>query len=257
MERRRAVRAVGDLPLRFLACVRRGGLVSACVLEQLSGNRRGDELEQLDDVGRVELEQLDDVGGLLLRRRRLSAARRGSLSFPIRRRDGGADRTDMQWGRMLGRVRFGPVHPVELMPRGACLPDRCRRDARPLRATMNLRHDTKTRRTCACGVHYSGADWNALALIGAMDDGAGELLELRNCTHCGSSMCLPSSEPHLLREVIASRRAIAAMLDRLAELGLKDRERPNTFDGLWLILSAFQQGYRGADRSVPAPVAGV
>ena len=248
------------------------------MLEQLSGNRRGDELEQLDDVGRVELdpadvgrveleqlddvgrvelEQLDDVGGLLLRRRRLSAARRGSLSFPIRRRDGGADRTDMQWGRMLGRVRFGPVHPVELMPRGACLPDWCRRDARPLRATMNLRHDTKTRRTCACGVEYSGADWAALALVGAMHDGEGELLELRNCKRCGSSMCLRSPEPHLLREVIGSRRAIAAIIERLADLGEKGlgtSQHDSTASAP--SCAAFQQGYRGEDCSVPAPVAG-
>lgn len=130
---------------------------------------------------------------------------------------------------------------------------------------MNLRHDTVTRRTCACGVEYNGADWAALPLVGAMHDGEGELLELRNCKRCGSSMCLRSPEPHLLREVIGSRRAIAAIIERLADLSEIERladlsekgsVRPNRFDGLRALVWAFQQGYRGEDRSVPAPVAG-
>src|SRR5208282_121558 len=124
------------------------------------------------------------------------------------------------------------------------------------RSSMNLRHDTVTRRTCACGVEYNGAAWAALPLVGAMHDGEGDLLELRNCKRCGSSMCLRSPEPHLLREVIGSRRAIAAIIERLADLGQMGSGRPNRFDGFRALVWAFQQGYRGEDRSVPAPVAG-
>lgn len=52
--------------------------------------------------------------------------------------------------------------------------------------------DVQDRRAkvCACGAVYSPDEWRALAWVAVIDNGrdVGEELELRNCSHCGSTI---------------------------------------------------------------------
>ena len=210
--------------------MRRGGLVSARVLEQLDGNRGGDELGELEQIGeleqRVELEQLGEL------EQRVELEQRGELARCV--------------SRCVNGCRFASV---QQQSSSALLGRRMRR------SSINLRHDTVTRRTCACGIEYNGADWAALPSRrgdARRRRGAPRAAQLQTMRLLDVS---PEPGASLLREVIGSCRAIAAIIQRLADLSEKSSVHPNRFDGLRGLVWAFQQGYRG-DRSVPAPVAG-
>lgn len=41
--------------------------------------------------------------------------------------------------------------------------------------------------TCSCGVTFTASSWTALPFVGHQADGAGGVIELRNCTACGST----------------------------------------------------------------------
>lgn len=43
-------------------------------------------------------------------------------------------------------------------------------------------------RQCSCGVAYTALEWSFLEHVGAMDDGDGGLISLRNCRGCHSTI---------------------------------------------------------------------
>ena len=49
---------------------------------------------------------------------------------------------------------------------------------------------------CACGRSFRAESWGRLRLLGQMDNGRqkGELVELRQCAACGSSMAIAIGE---------------------------------------------------------------
>jgi hypothetical protein len=56
---------------------------------------------------------------------------------------------------------------------------------------------------CSCGATYDAAAWRALRFVGIQDAGDGELLELRDCATCSSTLAIefPSRQHRDVRPI--------------------------------------------------------
>lgn len=75
-------------------------------------------------------------------------------------------------------------------------------------------------KVCGCGRAFDAYEWRALRHVGDQDDGEGGVLELRDCTSCGSTIAIEIPNRQDRDVGLTSERATPASAVRLCPVGV-------------------------------------